>query len=145
MPKPQTQAMPESTAPTTDDSAATDESAAVATDQTDAGNAPEVSAEPIHEPVRHPRPEQSKIDKCVKEWQIGARRANQLVSWLCDPFGDSDLSGTPPAVLATMPTQKSLKQGDEVIGVVVGVMPFGVLCGTGSRLQWIDSRQQSVG
>ncbi len=78
------------------------------------------------EPVRRPRPDQAKIDKCIKEWQIGARRANQLVSWLCDPFGDSDLSGRPPAVLTNMPTQKSLNPGDEVIGVVVGVMPFGV-------------------
>ena len=81
---------------------------------------------PPPEPVRRPRPDQAKIDKCVKEWQIGARRANQLVHWLCDPFGDSDLSGRPPAVLTSMPSQNTLRPGDEVIGVVVGVMPFGV-------------------
>lgn len=80
----------------------------------------------VPEPIRRPRPEKAKIDKCVKEWQIGARRAHQLVYWLCDPFGDGDSSGVPPAVLSTMPTAKSLKQGDQVIGVVVGVMPFGV-------------------
>ncbi|MDB4353638.1 S1 RNA-binding domain-containing protein, partial [bacterium] len=61
-----------------------------------------------------------------KEWQIGAKRANQLVQWLCDPFGDSDSTGDPPAVLSTMPSIKGLKQGDAVVGVVVGVMPFGV-------------------
>jgi transcriptional accessory protein Tex/SPT6 len=82
--------------------------------------------EPAPEPVRRPRPEQAKINKCIKEWQIGSRRANQLVNWLCDPFGDSDLSGDPPALLTTMPSQSSLGPGDQVIGVVVGVMPFGV-------------------
>jgi predicted RNA-binding protein with RPS1 domain len=82
--------------------------------------------EPAPEPVRRPRPEQAKINKCIKEWQIGSRRANQLVNWLCDPFGDSDLSGDPPALLTTMPSQSSLSPGDQVIGVVVGVMPFGV-------------------
>ena len=76
--------------------------------------------------VRRPRPEKAKIDKCIKEWQVGSNRVNQLVSWLCDPFGDSDISGNAPAVLDRMPTQSTLKEGDEVIGVVVGVMPFGV-------------------
>jgi uncharacterized protein len=80
----------------------------------------------IPEPILRPRPERSKIDKCVKEWQIGTRRAHQLVHWLCDPFGDSDSTGAPPAVLSSMPSAKSLKTGDQVIGVVVGVMPFGV-------------------
>jgi transcriptional accessory protein Tex/SPT6 len=80
----------------------------------------------VAEPVRHPRPEQAKIDKCIKEWQIGTKRTQQLVQWLCDPFGDSDSTGNPPAVLNTMPSIKGLKQGDSVIGVVVGVMPFGV-------------------
>ena len=80
----------------------------------------------VLERVRRPRPEQAKIDKCVKEWQIGSKRANQLVQWLCDPFGDSDSTGDPPAVLSSMPSIKGLKQGDPVVGVVVGVMPFGV-------------------
>ncbi|QDT06455.1 General stress protein 13 [Rubripirellula lacrimiformis] len=78
------------------------------------------------EPVRQPRPDRAKIDKCVKEWQIGTRRAHQIVHWLCDPFGDSDVSGSPPAVMSTMPSTKALKPGDPVVGVVVGVMPFGV-------------------
>ncbi len=86
---------------------------------------PEVAVE-VAERIRRPRPDQAKIDKCVKEWQIGSKRANQLVQWLCDPFGDSDSSGDPPAVLSIMPSIKSLKQGDSVVGVVVGVMPFGV-------------------
>lgn len=76
--------------------------------------------------VKRPRPDQAKLDKCVKEWQVGAQRVNQLVSWLCDPFGDSDESDSSHAVMSTMPSLKSLKNGDEVIGVVVGVMPFGV-------------------
>ncbi|WP_372724174.1 S1 RNA-binding domain-containing protein [Novipirellula sp.] len=77
--------------------------------------------------VVRPRPEKTKIDKCIKEWQIGARRARQLVSWLCDPFGDSDVAdGASNAVLTSMPNLKTLKTGDQVIGVVVGVMPFGV-------------------
>ncbi|MGI9472529.1 MAG: S1 RNA-binding domain-containing protein [Rubripirellula sp.] len=80
----------------------------------------------VAERVRHPRPEKAKIDKCIKEWQIGNQRTQQLVQWLCDPFGDSDSTGSPPAVLSTMPSIKALKPGDTVIGVVVGVMPFGV-------------------
>lgn len=80
----------------------------------------------IPEPIKRPRPERAKIEKCIKEWQIGSRRANQLVHWLCDPFGDSDATGNPPAVLSSMPSSKGLKPGDKVIGVVVGVMPFGV-------------------
>ncbi|WP_442505661.1 S1 RNA-binding domain-containing protein [Novipirellula sp. SH528] len=77
--------------------------------------------------VVRPRPEKAKIDKCIKEWQIGARRTRQLVSWLCDPFGDSDVAdGASNAVLTSMPNLKTLKTGDQVIGVVVGVMPFGV-------------------
>ena len=86
----------------------------------------EAASVEVLERVRRPRPEQAKIDKCVKEWQIGSKRANQLVQWLCDPFGDSDSTGDPPAVLTTMPSIKGLKQGDSVVGVVVGVMPFGV-------------------
>ena len=83
-------------------------------------------AAPTIAEFKHARPEQSKIDKCVKEWQIGRERANQLVTWLCDPFGDSDVSDLSHAVMSTMPTLGSLKPGDQVIGVVVGVMPFGV-------------------
>lgn len=78
------------------------------------------------EPIKHPLPEKSAIDKCIKEWQIGRQRAYQIVHWLCDPFGDSDSSGTPPAVLTKVPSMKDLSPGDQVIGVVVGVMPFGV-------------------
>jgi transcriptional accessory protein Tex/SPT6 len=77
-------------------------------------------------PVRRPKPEQAKIDKCIKEWQVGKHRVNQLVNWLCDPFGETAISDDPPGVLATMPTLKTLKPGDQVVGVVVGVMSFGV-------------------
>ncbi|WP_182864926.1 S1 RNA-binding domain-containing protein [Rhodopirellula sp. JC639] len=78
------------------------------------------------EPVRRPRPERAKIDKCIKEWQVGRHRVNQLVGWLCDPFGETAISNDPPGVLDTMPTLKTLKPGDQVVGVVVGVMSFGV-------------------
>ncbi|TWT53900.1 General stress protein 13 [Rubripirellula amarantea] len=80
----------------------------------------------VHERVKHSLPERSAIEKCIKEWQIGKRRTHQIVHWLCDPFGDSDSSGTPPAVMTKVPAMKELKPGDEVIGIVVGVMPFGV-------------------
>ncbi len=88
---------------------------------TAASTAPELPA-----PIRRPKPEDAKINKCIKEWQVGAHRVGQLVHWLCDPFGDNGLSGDPPAVLSTMPSLPKLNQGDQVIGVVVGVMPFGV-------------------
>lgn len=84
------------------------------------------AAEVTHDPIKHPLPEKAAVDKCIKEWQIGAQRTYQIVHWLCDPFGDSDVSGTPPAVLTKVPSMKDLKKGDQVIGVVVGVMPFGV-------------------
>jgi protein Tex len=88
--------------------------------------APAANENAATDPIKRPRPDRAKIEKCIKEWQIGAKRAHQLVSWLCDPFGDSDVSGQPPAVLTSMPTIASLKEDDTVIGVVVGVMPFGV-------------------
>ena len=88
--------------------------------------ATEASGAETHDPVRRPRPERAKIDKCIKEWQIGRHRTNQLVGWLCDPFGETAIAGDPPGVLQTMPTLKTLQPGDQVIGVVVGVMSFGV-------------------
>ncbi len=94
-----------------------------------ASETPEPPAPPaaeIPEPIRRPKPDDAKIKKCIKEWQVGAHRVHQLVHWLCDPFGESDAGGTPPAVLATMPSLPTLKPGEQVIGVVVGVMPFGV-------------------
>ncbi|TWU48458.1 S1 RNA-binding domain-containing protein [Rubripirellula reticaptiva] len=87
---------------------------------------PDTAVAATADPMRQPRPDRAKIDKCIKEWQIGTRRTHQIVHWLCDPFGDSDASGSPPAVLSTMPSTKALRPGDPVIGVVVGVMPFGV-------------------
>ncbi|MEM8668273.1 MAG: Tex-like N-terminal domain-containing protein [Planctomycetota bacterium] len=80
----------------------------------------------IPERVLRPKPERAKTDKCVKEWQIGGKRAHQLVQWLCDPFGDSDSTGSAPAVMQSMPSLNSLKPGEQAIGIVVGVMPFGV-------------------
>ena len=100
-----------------------DASASAPAEQAAATSAPVAD---LPEPIKRPLPEKAKIEKCIKEWQIGARRAHQLVHWLCDPFGDSDATGNPPAVLSSMPSSKGLKQGDKVIGVVVGVMPFGV-------------------
>lgn len=96
---------------------------------TDTAPAPASSSEEqasIPEPVKRPRPERAKIDKCIKEWQVGRHRVNQLVGWLCDPFGETVISNDPPGVLSTMPTLKTLKPGDQVVGVVVGVMSFGV-------------------
>ncbi len=113
----------------TGDSASNEESSNEVAASDDAGDGAVTSpAEPVNSlMVRRPRPEKAKIDKCIKEWQIGARRTHQLVNWLCDPFGDSDTSDGPAsAVMTTIPSVKSLKQGDEVIGIVVGVMPFGV-------------------
>ena len=95
-------------------------------EQAESSRPTSIAKEDIPEPIRRPRPERQKIAKCVKEWQIGARRAHQLVQWLCDPFGDSDTSGTSPAVLTSMPSSKNLQPDEMVVGVVVGVMPFGV-------------------
>ncbi|KLU02631.1 Transcription accessory protein (S1 RNA-binding domain) [Rhodopirellula islandica] len=78
------------------------------------------------EPVRRPMPERAAVDKLIKEWQIGKRRSHQLVRWLCDPFGEGASEGESPAVMTAMPSLAELKPGDQVIGVVVGVMPFGV-------------------
>ncbi len=76
--------------------------------------------------VRRPKPEKAKVDKLIKEWQIGPKRTYQIVNWLCDPFGEPEAGGEPPAVLSSMPSLATLKPGDQVIGVIVGVMPFGV-------------------
>ncbi len=101
-------------------------SAGDASDQNAATQSEPEPATAAAESIRQPRPDRAKIDKCIKEWQIGTRRTHQIVHWLCDPFGDSDASGSPPAVLSTMPSNKTLRPGDPVVGVVVGVMPFGV-------------------
>lgn len=120
-------------------SEAADAAAETATEETPAAEAADASEEtaasdsapPADQPaaaerVVRPRPPQEKIDKCVKEWQIGRHRTNQVINWLCDPFAESTSDGNVPAVLKTMPTLKTLRPGDEVIGVVVGVMNFGV-------------------
>ncbi len=103
-----------------------DSNASATESATEAPAASEIDKDFIPQPVRRPRPEAAKVDKCVKEWQVGSRRSHQLVQWLCDPFGDSDSSGNSPAVLSGIPSTKGLKAGEKVIGVVVGVMPFGV-------------------
>ncbi|MCA9139303.1 MAG: S1 RNA-binding domain-containing protein [Planctomycetales bacterium] len=95
-------------------------------DASSAEAAPSTSESPAYEPIKRPLPERAKIDKCIKEWQVGRHRVNQLVGWLCDPFGETAISNDPPGVLNTMPTLKTLKPGDQVVGVVVGVMSFGV-------------------
>ena len=112
--------------------APTTEPIAEASTKNEATDTPESEA-PATEPaaktlesVKRPLPERASIDKCIKEWQIGKRRTHQIVHWLCDPFGDSDVSGAPPAVMTKVPSLKELTPGDEVIGVVVGVMPFGI-------------------
>ena len=128
-PSEQAPAEPESSDEPSGESVAADSAAAQNNDATpELEEAKPEAAAPatVPDPIKRTRPDKAKIDKCIKEWQIGSRRANQLVNWLCDPFGDSDVSGHSPAVLATMPSTKALKEGDSVIGVVVGVMPFGV-------------------
>ncbi|MEM1224979.1 MAG: S1 RNA-binding domain-containing protein [Planctomycetota bacterium] len=89
---------------------------------------PEATAETVAvaEAVRRTRPEQAKVDKLIKEWQVGRNRGQQIVDWLCDPFGDGAVASEPPAVMTSMPTLTNLHPGEPVIGVVVGVMPFGV-------------------
>ncbi|MCC9654472.1 S1 RNA-binding domain-containing protein [Rhodopirellula halodulae] len=99
---------------------------ASAEDKTASDEAPAASAPDAPEPVRRPMPEKAAVDKLIKEWQIGKRRSHQLVRWLCDPFGEGVSEGEVPAVMTAMPALSELKPGDQVIGVVVGVMPFGV-------------------
>ena len=115
-----------------EDSGASGSSNSDATDSSDAGDDSAAGDAGASEPdptlaaVRRPKPESTKVDKCVKEWQIGTRRAHQIVDWLCDPFGDGNSDGNPPAVCQTIPSLSNLKAGDEVVGIVVGMMPFGV-------------------
>ncbi|MDG2222470.1 MAG: S1 RNA-binding domain-containing protein [Rubripirellula sp.] len=117
----------------TDQAAATETEPAAETEQNDTSTTESASTESssvtppeIPDRVLRAKPDRSKTDKCIKEWQIGARRTQQLVQWLCDPFGDSDASGNAPAVMNTMPSLRGLKPGDQAIGIVVGIMPFGV-------------------
>lgn len=78
-------------------------------------------------PIRQPKPDEALIKKCIKEWQVGARRVRQIVNALCDPFGDEDSSGNGEAnaVMTKVPKLADLAIGDRVIGVVVGVTEFG--------------------
>ncbi len=78
-------------------------------------------------PFRQATPDPALVNKCIKEWQIGARRVRQLVDALCNPFGEEDAKGTGAAhaVMTRVPKLADLKIGDQVIGVVVGVTEFG--------------------
>ncbi len=89
-------------------------------------SASEPATPPAPENFRQTKPERAKVEKLIKEWQVGTHRSLQIVSWLCEPFGEGTISGPAPAVMNSMPSLSDLKQGDQVIGVVVGVMPFGV-------------------
>ncbi|TWU16322.1 S1 RNA-binding domain-containing protein [Allorhodopirellula heiligendammensis] len=106
-----------------------DPAATVAAAQSDSESEPsaEEPATPAPaETFRQTKPERAKVEKLIKEWQVGVHRSLQIVSWLCEPFGEGTVSGPSPAVMNSMPALSDLKQGDQVIGVVVGVMPFGV-------------------
>ena len=74
----------------------------------------------------HPIPEQAKIDKVVKEWQVGRHRVQQIVHWLCEPFSVPKIDLAPVALMPAIPRLDNLKPGDMVSGVVVGVARFGV-------------------
>ncbi len=81
----------------------------------------------IQSAFRQPLPDAALINKCIKEWQVGAKRVRNVVDALCNPFGDEDQSsgGAAHAVMTRVPKLAELKVGDEVIGVVVGVTEFG--------------------
>jgi|GEM_PF-674893 len=121
----------ESAAPTADTPAA--ETAAAATGEGDSAAQPVAAAEPAAaesapQPTgRQPLPDPAAINKCIREWQVGSSRAHRLVHALCDPFGEESLakSGEAPAVLTQLPKAGTLRPGDQVIGVVASVAPFG--------------------
>ncbi|WP_218934195.1 S1 RNA-binding domain-containing protein [Rosistilla ulvae] len=75
---------------------------------------------------KHPLPERSKVDKVIKEWQVGRHRVNQIVHWLCEPFSVPKVDLAPVALMPLIPKLDNLKPGDLVSGVVVGVAKFGV-------------------
>ena len=95
-------------------------------DSTAAVDDPSPPQPPQIEDAKRPMPDRAAVDKLIKEWQIGHRRAHQLVRWLCDPFGEGAPAGDSPAVMDRMPTLANLQPGEPVIGVIVGVMPFGL-------------------
>ena len=95
------------------------------TDEKDA-TATETVPEPMVEMPRHPLPDQAKIEKVVKEWQVGRHRVTQLVHWLCEPFSVPALDLHPAAMMPAIPKLDKLVPGDFVAGVVVGVAKFGV-------------------
>jgi len=101
-----------------DQPAQTPASEAVAT----AANSIEVLA-----PIRQTKPDEALIKKCIKEWQVGARRVRQIIDALCDPFGDEDTSsnGEASCVMTKVPKLTDLTVGDQIVGVVVGVTEFG--------------------
>jgi len=107
--------------------AAAAEPEAAAEPSTNAGT--EKIAQPVEvlAPIRQPNPDEALINKCIKEWQVGARRVRQIVDALCDPFGDEDSSGNGEAnaVMTKVSKLAGLALGDRVIGVVVGVTEFG--------------------
>lgn len=105
--------------------AAADEAADTATPAAD----PPAAAGPSEPQAtgRQPLPDPAAINKCIREWQVGSSRAHRLVHALCDPFGEESFaqSGDAPAVMTRLPKAGTLRPGDQVIGVVASVAPFG--------------------
>ena len=81
----------------------------------------------VHEPVRQAQPDIALINKCIKEWQVGARRVRHVVDALCTPFSDETTAtaGDAHAVMTKVPKLSDLSIGEQVIGVIVGVTEFG--------------------
>ena len=77
--------------------------------------------------ARHPLPDPALINKCIREWQVGSSRTHRLVHALCDPFGEESVlnASDPPSLMNRLPKTNELRPGDEVVGVVASVAPFG--------------------
>ncbi|MGV3485092.1 MAG: S1 RNA-binding domain-containing protein, partial [Planctomycetaceae bacterium] len=103
------------------------ESAEATGEAADADSASAPSVVDVPAAVRQPLPDEALINKCIKEWQVGARRVRNVVEALCDPFGEEDsaATGVSHAVMTKVPKVADLKVGDQVIGVIVGVTEFG--------------------
>jgi transcriptional accessory protein Tex/SPT6 len=86
---------------------------------------PPIVDEPEPEVIRHSLPVEEKVRKVIKEWQVGPYRVRKIVGWLCEPFSPDRTEGQPAFSMESVPQLMDLKPGQAVVGVVVGVTPFG--------------------
>jgi len=71
------------------------------------------------------------IEKLSRSWQVGREKTRFVGRCLQSPFADSRDARMPIPLLTSMPTMESLRPGQSVWGIVIGVAEFGAFMDLG--------------